>query len=649
MGTVEADATRAEAGDETDAPVPTAPRLVHRPALDGLRGMALLVVLLYHGEVLPGGFLALDLFFTLSGYLITSLLLEERRRSGRTSLPRFWGRRARRLFPALLVFIAGMGVFARFFATAFERAQIRADGLATLFYVANWHAVLTGQDYWRSALSPSPFQHAWSLAVEEQFYVLWPLIVVGVLALRPSLKALWRATVTLTLASAVWSVVLHALGASDIRIYQGTDTRAVAILVGCALAVAERRDLLPRTASGRRAVELAAGAVLALDVVAWATVQGEDPNLYRGLLPLSGLAGVLVVAAAARRAPGPVGRALTFPPFVKLGLISYGAYLWHWPLYLVLTPERTGLDGVVLLAVRLAATVVAGTLSYRLVEQPIRRGAFPRTIGPVAVGATALALLVLLTTTYDARSAGASFDKQQPNEDRYALASNPAAPKLMITGDSASRSLGYYVTPIRDRFDVSVVVRGVANCQPLFGTAPTRTVAHTPDDTTKPCTERWADDVRRFDPDVVLVLFGAMPLDEMQIDGRWVHACDPTFDRALVDITRERARTLTSRGATVVWSLTPWNDLHNQPRQLQVDRVRCANADYRTALRGLPHVVLFDLDPLLCPTGPPCPTYFPGTTINIRPDGLHFFDYDGPIVANWTVPRVLAAARGAPG
>ena len=648
MATVDLGAARrGPAGPTTGTGAARRPSLAHRPALDGLRGMALLVVLLYHADVLRGGFLALDLFFTLSGYLITSLLLQERRRRDGISLLPFWGRRARRLFPALLVFVVGMAGFARLFANAFERAQIRSDGLSTLFYFANWHSVFTGQDYWRSSLAPSPFQHTWSLAVEEQFYLLWPLIVVGLLAWKPSLKLLWRVTVGLALASGLLSVGLHLAGASNGRSYFGTDTRAGAILVGCALAVAEARELLPTSDRGRRWIEWGAIAVLVVDLVAWGALDGQDQILYQGLLPLSGLAGVVVVAAAARRTPGMVGRALSFPPFVKLGLISYGAYLWHWPIYLVLTPDRTGLDGILLLALRLAATVAAGTLSYRLIEQPIRYGAFPRTIKPVAVGATALALAVLLAGTYDARSAGASFDKPQPNEDRYALAADPGAPKLMITGDSASRSLGYYVTPRRNRFDVSVVVRGVANCQPLFGTAPARTVAHTADDTTHACTQNWADDAKRFDPDVTLVLFGAMPLDEMQIDGDWVHACDPAFDDALVEITRRRVRELRAQGSIVVFALTPWNDLKNQPRQLQIDRVACANADYRKALAGEPGVALFDFDPLLCPNGPPCPEYFAGTNINIRPDGLHFFDYDGPIVADWTVPRVLAAARTA--
>src|SRR6478735_4160186 len=152
----------------------------HVPALDGLRGAAVAAVLLYHADYLPGGWLGVDLFFVLSGYLITSLLLAERQATDGTALKSFWIRRLRRLMPALLAMLCGVAVYAVIWARAIDLEQIRADGIATLFYVANWHTILQGTSYWDISKAPSPLQHTWSLAIEEQFYFVWPFVVYAI-------------------------------------------------------------------------------------------------------------------------------------------------------------------------------------------------------------------------------------------------------------------------------------------------------------------------------------------------------------------------------------------------------------------------------------------------------------------------------------
>ena len=200
--------------------------IAHVPALDGLRGAAVAGVLLFHAEgLLRGGFLGVDLFFVLSGYLITSILVAEHRRSGRIDLRAFWIRRARRLMPALLALVPAVGLYARSFAAPGELAQIRGDALATLAYVANWRAILVRRSYWEMFAAPSPLEHTWSLAIEEQFYVVWPLVALVVLRRGP--RALAIVSGVLALGSIVAMAVLGA-SATPNRVYLGTDTRGAA-------------------------------------------------------------------------------------------------------------------------------------------------------------------------------------------------------------------------------------------------------------------------------------------------------------------------------------------------------------------------------------------------------------------------------------
>ncbi|HTT87637.1 MAG TPA: acyltransferase, partial [Acidimicrobiales bacterium] len=214
---------------------------VRLPFLDGIRAAAVVVVLLYHAGVpgVGGGLLGVDVFFVLSGFLITSLLCAEHATSGGLRLRRFWARRARRLLPALFILLLGVAAYARVFSGSVDGAAIRADALATLLYVANWHFIASSQGYFAQA-SASPLLHAWSLAVEEQYYLVWPLVAVLVLR-RGGRRALgWVAGVGAA-ASASLMAVLYVVGVSTDRLYYGTDTRAQALLVGSLLGAAAGR------------------------------------------------------------------------------------------------------------------------------------------------------------------------------------------------------------------------------------------------------------------------------------------------------------------------------------------------------------------------------------------------------------------------
>ncbi|HEX7604313.1 MAG TPA: acyltransferase, partial [Polyangiaceae bacterium] len=373
--------------------------ITHLPALDGLRGLAVLGVVLFHsGGMLKGGYLGVDLFFVLSGFLITSILLAEHRRSGRIALGAFWVRRARRLFPALLALMPAIAVYARVFAQPDELAGLRGDALATLGYVANWRAVFSNKSYWELFAAPSPLEHTWSLAIEEQFYVVWPLLVFGVLVvLRWSSRALLVMTAILT-ALSVAAMLLFYSPDSTTRAYFGTDTRAAAILVGAALAMIMGPDPKLGDRARRWLDPLGVVALVGLGV-AWARLDGQDPFLYRAGFWLSELACLVLIACAV--APGSlVARALSVRPLTYAGSISYGIYLWHWPIDCVLVPERVHVGPLPLLALRLGATLAISMVSYRWLEQPIRTRGLPFGKPLVVVPASfALAALVVVVGT----------------------------------------------------------------------------------------------------------------------------------------------------------------------------------------------------------------------------------------------------------
>ena len=374
----------------------------HVSALDGGRGLAVAGVLLFHGGHLRGGYLGVDFFFTLSGFLITSLLLAESARTGGVGLGGFWARRAWRLLPALAVLMVGVAVYCVAFVSAGQFDLIRGDALATLGYVANWREVFSHQNYFALFSAPSPLNHTWSLAIEEQFYVVWPLVFVGLLARfrRRQPVAVLVASLGLAATSTVLMFVLYDV--DDVaRVYFGTDTRATAILLGAALA-AWLAMFGPTVRRERRvALEVVALVGVAFLALCWARLDGQSSSLYHGGFLLCAVAATAIIAAAVHPEPGPISRVLSWKPLCALGLISYGVYLYHWPIDVALDAKEMGFHGWPLFGFQTVLTLVVATLSYKIVEQPIRHGAISvvqlRKLTPAI--AVALIAAILATTT----------------------------------------------------------------------------------------------------------------------------------------------------------------------------------------------------------------------------------------------------------
>ncbi|MGA0183771.1 MAG: acyltransferase family protein [Candidatus Nanopelagicales bacterium] len=363
------------------------------PGLDGLRAVAIIGVLLYHAGIdwMPGGFLGVDVFFVISGFLITSLILEEYDRSGRVNFTKFYLGRARRLLPAVAVLLIAVGL-AVLIVYQDALSAFREDALATVFYVNNWWYIFVDQSYFESVGRPPLLKHLWSLSVEEQFYLIWP--VFALLLMRSGGRPLVRRlALVLAIASTVWMAVLsirngYPVDADPSRAYFGTDSHSMGLLVGAALATMWRPGRLStQVPRGAQLIITGIGVASLAAVIGFYLFVGEfTPWLYRGgFLALAFFTTALI--AAVTHPASFLGPALGTGVLRYIGRRSYGIYLWHWPIFMV---TRPGIDvewsEPVTFVVRIALTLVIAELSYRLVEMPIRRGVLGRAWSAVRSG-----------------------------------------------------------------------------------------------------------------------------------------------------------------------------------------------------------------------------------------------------------------------
>ena len=634
------------------------------PALDGIRAIAVALVLAEHGGLpgVPGGFLGVDVFFVLSGFLITSLLLDELARRGRIALADFWIRRARRLLPALIIMVLAV-VAARSFFPPDAVGTLRDDAVAAFFWVANWAFVAQQTDYFSQGSPPSPLQHTWSLGVEEQYYLLWPLLVIAVAAVLGA-RARWG-VFALAAVGAAGSAVAAILMASDAtvnRVYFGTDTRVQALLVGAAAAALLVRDWSVLTAGGTlirtRWRRWAAAVISIVGLVGLAALAhyatGSAREFRAGLLVVVAVAAVLVVAPVALDQSSPVARLLAWRPLVGLGAISYGVYLWHWPIFLALNGERTGWTGWPLFAVRCAATVALATASWWLLEQPIRR--WRPVIVPMlplagATAATAAAVTMLVLPV----GAKPVEPPLGPDIDSAALVSPevpvevkspsgqlaPGTKRVAVFGDSMAWTLMRYLlpTPGLNFTNYTTIGCGVARGGPYRYAGETLNQKPECDD----WPSRWSQRINHDRPDVVLLIVGRWEVVDRVNEGDWKHIGDEEYDAYLQGELQRALDILTSTGARVVVTTEPYNRRGERADGSLYPEDQPARADHwnkllRSVFGNRPDVTVLDLNKKLSPNG-----YYTSKVdgIKVRMDGVH----PTPEAVKWLTPWLTDALK----
>jgi peptidoglycan/LPS O-acetylase OafA/YrhL len=696
--TEEKQATSAPVVAEEAKAAPT--RFSYHASLDGLRALALLAIIAYHYDYgwARGAYLSVDLFFILSGFLITTLLLMEWRRSDGVALGTFWARRARRLLPALLVLLVFVTIFTILEIEPWRRADVRGDAIASLFYVANWRLIATEQGYFELFAAASPLRHMWTLAIEEQFYLVWPVIVlVAMTAARGSLRVL----VAICSIGIVVSVIVMArvyTPGDPLRAYYGTDARLHTILMGALLAILlfvwQPSDIAKR----RLAIVGALACVVML--YTWNVATGTSSRYYHGgSIAYAALA--CVVIAGAMHA-GPLRAALGFGILVWIGRLSYGLYLFHWPIITWVVPSRVHLHGLPLNVLRFAITVALAALSFYLIELPVRERRKPtwpwkraervrtepsrrrpRQVARwAALPAVALTFAIILASTTGAKPPPSYLVGERPKgnfiwgfgdplfcgtprpaetEEAQEQAAELGPPALersaeglrvLVLGDSVACSLYPGLAAVGDLVGASVEQASVFGCGIASGeVTTTRNEQITPHSERCPVMVQQAIDtaVNEFQPDVVLWI-SIWEKSDVLVNGTTLVSGTPEGDEEMLRRMDAALDRITAHDAKVVALTVPApapNDAqgtHNTSNA--VDDASYARLDSilrRFVERHPDTVELVDFARALCPDGPPCPATVNGT--RMRPDGRHLTPAAAATTAHWLMPQIVHAVR----
>lgn len=625
----------------TDAPTShRATAFGHIPALDGLRAVAVLSVVGYHYGMfgLDGGFLGVDLFFVLSGFLITSLLLNEADSTGRVSLKAFWVRRFKRLMPAALVMLIAVSIWAAFKAEAIQLDSFRWDFIATLGYVANWRFIYSGQSYFQQFSQASPVRHAWSLAIEEQFYVVWPLLFAIIYRARRKLMLAGIALAAIA-ASGIWMAVLYDPNNVS-RVYYGTDTRASQLLVGVLLAII--------VATGK--VRLSNFLANVLNAVSLAVVLGamfvisdQNKDLYRGGLVAFAVVAAVLLFSATQLQSGPIHFVLCSAPVQFVGRISYGLYLWHWPIQIMLTEQNTDLHGWTLTAFRLLVSFAVTYVSYRLVEMPLRYSKWSGWMtwrSLVILPVTLLSVAgIIIVGTLGGKDRPAYMDAT-PGDVMTASTLRPLITtttvlgdvplgRVALMGDSVAASLQDGFANVAAQLGIDFLGVARPGCASIHGDPGSRGGVLAIGSKCDAGLDHFVE-TKIIEPKLDTILWmSSWEAGDRIVDGVYYASNTPEHRAMLMRQFKQMVDKITVNGAKVVFlTYPPAIDHDNELDRFQNAEEHAASDDlndfYFDFAKKYPNqATVLDFSKIACPNGYPCPTSIDG--VKIRPlDGRHF-------------------------
>ncbi|MGD0391779.1 MAG: acyltransferase family protein [Acidimicrobiales bacterium] len=677
---------------------PDAPKkgttLSYIPAFDGIRGVAMIGILGVHGEVYltAGGFYFLDSFFALSGFLITSLLIVEWRKSGTVKLKTFWARRARRLLPALFVMLIGVAILYGLFVPAGTYPTLRGDALSALFYFANWHFIAAGDNYFDQTALTSPLIHMWSLALEEQFYLVWPLVVLGLLKVWRSLRVLLVVCIVGALLSALEMALLYS--PTDVtRVYFGTDTHAQSVLVGASLAVGlamwadrrrkgEEQDWQARTPRARSLLTAIGVIGMVVSAILYTTVHSDQAFAYRGGFLLAAIAASAVLLSVSCAQFSPVAKLLSFSVFTFIGRMSYGMYLWHFPLFTFINHARTGLTGWPLFAVRLVPTLAVAWVSFFYIERPIRQGTFftslrVRILTPLAVAVVVVAIILATmpaTETFAGGSIALRAVPATPVRTAIPVAYQNTPVRVLLVGDSQALTLGIGLgAAVRSdpgKYDhLYLLNEGILGCGVAQGT--TGIQGNTTFVVGKPCTPSpqqgncppggvfgphqnvpcqewtaaWADWVRQLKPNVVVLLAGGGEVLDREFEGHMTNILHPVFAAYVKSQLEKAVRIATAGGALMVLMTKPCQSTGEQlDGEPWPDDSSARQGVYNSLLRQVAaehpnQVYVQDLNSYVCPGGKYTED-LNGVPVR-ESDGIHFQYQESGVGGDYLAPAIL--------
>ena len=640
-------------------------------ALDGLRGLAVIAVMAYHvvPDPFTGGWLGVDVFFVLSGFLICSMLLRERERTGSIDYLNFLRRRARRLLPGLAMMLLAILSAAAIFETAGRRRTVAIDVVSSALQVSNWRLILSGESYFARVGAPSPVRHTWSLGVQEQFYFVFPLALLLLFAVLSNYRAMIRVFVGVALLSLGLMIWLYDPGTDPSRVYFGTGTRLFELLVGVIGAIVLhrrakrwlRRPRRGRPRGWRRSTEETFGwlglAALALLAVWMFTVDEFSPWLFLGGLAVIDLMAMLVITAATSPFPNVLTRMLANRPLMKAGDMSYSLYLWHWPVIVYLAEIMKGSSDLTRQITAVVVTIAVSTVSYTFVENPIHRrglaGLMPRRprVGVVlaAIAAPAVALGAVGLANTPALASGDSVAVNLPADPYYGkppsqLPADLEPQDVVLVGASTAVGLGARGKSDRTP-DVDLHAAATVGCDPY---AQERAAGDDP--SLKRCVDFrswWPQVIDDADEPTAVFFLNTGILSDFIVDGQAVSPPSPEYDRVVSGILDDLRATAVDHGAARVAVINM--ACHDRAefgdtvamRTNDIEMVRHLNGVVDEWAHGSGADV-YDMYSLLCPDD----AYHEEVNdLPLYDDGLHFSHQSAPLMWQWVASRVREGGR----